>query len=100
DFGTGYSSLSYLKGLPLQKLKIDRSFIHDIPNNSESNAIVAAVVAMGKSLSLNITAEGIEDEQQRHYLNSIGCQFGQGYYLGRPVGVKEATELLKQHQNP
>ncbi|MGC7890203.1 sensor domain-containing protein [Vibrio anguillarum] len=100
DFGTGYSSLSYLKGLPLQKLKIDRSFIHDIPDNSESNAIVAAVVAMGKSLSLNITAEGIEDEQQRHYLNSIGCQFGQGYYLGRPVGVKEATELLKQHQNP
>ncbi|CAH8221531.1 putative bifunctional diguanylate cyclase/phosphodiesterase [Vibrio aestuarianus] len=97
DFGTGYSSLSYLKGLPLQKLKIDRSFINDIPDDKESNAIVAAILAMGNSLSLIVTAEGIEDEKQMSYLDQIGCHFGQGYYLGRPLSVEDATNLLKKN---
>ncbi|MDE1220507.1 EAL domain-containing protein [Vibrio aestuarianus] len=97
DFGTGYSSLSYLKGLPLQKLKIDRSFINDIPNDKESNAIVSAILAMGNSLSLIVTAEGIEDEKQMSYLDQIGCHFGQGYYLGRPLSVEDATNLLKKN---
>ncbi|MDE1309764.1 EAL domain-containing protein [Vibrio aestuarianus] len=97
DFGTGYSSLSYLKGLPLQKLKIDRSFINDIPDDKESNAIVAAILAMGNSLSLIVTAEGIEDEKQMSNLDQIGCHFGQGYYLGRPLSVEDATNLLKKN---
>lgn len=97
DFGTGYSSLSYLKGLPLQKLKIDRSFINDIPDDKESNAIVSAILAMGNSLSLIVTAEGIEDEKQMSYLDQIGCHFGQGYYLGRPLSVEDATNLLKKN---
>ena len=97
DFGTGYSSLSYLKGLPLQKLKIDRSFINDIPDDKESNAIVSAILAMGNSLSLIVTAEGIEDEKQMSNLDQIGCHFGQGYYLGRPLSVEDATNLLKKN---
>ncbi|MDE1312815.1 EAL domain-containing protein [Vibrio aestuarianus] len=97
DFGTGYSSLSYLKGLPLQKLTIDRSFINDIPDDKESNAIVSAILAMGNSLSLIVTAEGIEDEKQMSNLDQIGCHFGQGYYLGRPLSVEDATNLLKKN---
>ena len=85
DFGTGYSSLSYLKGLPINKLKIDRSFVKDVPSNSDSNAIVNAIIAMGKTLSLKVVAEGIETQEQAQYLSDKGCIYGQGYLFSPPV---------------
>lgn len=94
DFGTGYSSLSYLKGLPIHKLKIDRSFIIDVPQNAESNNIVKAIAAMASSMQIDVVVEGIEEAVQIGYLQEYGCQFGQGFYLGRPLTLDKATELL------
>ncbi|MGR5235900.1 sensor domain-containing protein [Vibrio alfacsensis] len=85
DFGTGYSSLSYLKGLPINKLKVDRSFVSDVPSNSDSNAIVNAIIAMGKTLSLKVVAEGIETDEQAQYLCERGCIYGQGYLFSTPL---------------
>ncbi|NAX20752.1 putative bifunctional diguanylate cyclase/phosphodiesterase [Vibrio sp. V39_P1S14PM300] len=95
DFGTGYSSLSYLKGLPLHKLKVDRSFVSDVPDDTDSNAIVNAIIAMGHTLGLKVIAEGIENSQQQDYLLRQGCCYGQGYHLGRPMDAEAATTLLK-----
>lgn len=89
DFGTGYSSLSYLKGLPINKLKIDRSFVSDVPSNSDSNAIVNAIIAMGKTLSLKVVAEGIETQEQADYLFEKGCVYGQGYLFSQPVSAEK-----------
>ncbi|EMQ2875485.1 EAL domain-containing protein [Vibrio navarrensis] len=94
DFGTGYSSLSYLKGLPISKLKIDRSFINDIPVDSDSNAIVKAVIAMGETLTLTVIAEGVENQQQVDYLISQGCLLGQGFYLARPQDAQQVAQLM------
>ncbi|GAL12793.1 diguanylate cyclase [Vibrio astriarenae] len=94
DFGTGYSSLSYLKGLPLNKLKIDRSFINDVPDNNESNSIVNAIIAMAKTLSLEVIAEGIEQAEQMDYLTQSGCHSGQGYFLGKPLTTNDATQVI------
>lgn len=85
DFGTGYSSLSYLKGLPINKLKIDRSFVKDIPGHGDSNAIVNAIIAMSKTLSLKVVAEGIETSEQAKYLSDGGCIYGQGFLFSPPV---------------
>lgn len=95
DFGTGYSSLSYLKGLPIDKLKIDRSFILDVPNNEESNVIVQAIAALANSMGIAVIVEGIEDQNQLEALIEFQCQYGQGYYLGRPLDVDIASNLLK-----
>lgn len=93
DFGTGYSSLSYLKGLPINKLKIDRSFINDVPQQSESNALVLAIVAMGNALDLRVVAEGIETKQQVDFLTQHGCQFGQGYAFAKPLSARDFRSL-------
>ncbi|HCE3365869.1 TPA: EAL domain-containing protein, partial [Vibrio parahaemolyticus] len=89
DFGTGYSSLSYLKGLPINKLKIDRSFVSDVPNDNDSNAIVNAIIAMGTTLSLKVVAEGIETPEQVAYLVDKGCIYGQGYLFSPPVAAEK-----------
>ena len=89
DFGTGYSSLSVLKSLPVTRLKIDRSFIMDTPNDQDSVAIASAIVSLGAQLGLEIIAEGVETAQQASFLKSIGCTEAQGYYYGRPVPPKE-----------
>jgi diguanylate cyclase (GGDEF)-like protein len=87
DFGTGYSSLSYLRKFPFDKIKIDRSFINDAEDNSEAETIVQAIIAMSRSLRLYVTAEGVETKQQLAMLRDLGCNFVQGYLLGRPRGA-------------
>jgi len=97
DFGTGYSSLSYLKGFPINMLKIDRSFVQDVTSNPDSAAITDAIIALAKSLQLNITAEGVETQEQLEYLQKRGCQEGQGFYFGIPAPAERITDILKQN---
>ena len=89
DFGTGYSSLSYLRKFPFDKIKIDRSFISDADSNVDAETIVQAIIAMGRSLRLNVTAEGVETREQLAMLRALGCDFVQGYLLGRPCSADQ-----------
>jgi len=98
DFGTGYSSLSYLKRLPLNTLKIDRTFVHDIQTEDDSTTLVKAIVAMANSLRMNIIVEGVETEQQLEILQEMGCKVAQGYYFSKPVVAEELSNLLIEHQ--
>ena len=93
DFGTGYSSLSYLKRFPIQKVKIDRSFISDLENDDDSKSITTAIIQMSHSLGLHVLAEGVETEEQLHYLQGEKCDYVQGYYTGRPM---PASEFIKK----
>jgi diguanylate cyclase (GGDEF)-like protein len=93
DFGTGYSSLSYLKRFPIQKVKIDQSFISDLENDDDSKSITTAIIQMSHSLGLDVLAEGVETEAQLQYLQDEKCDYVQGYYTGRPM---PASEFLKK----
>ena len=95
DFGTGYSSLSYLKRFPLQVLKIDRSFIHDLEENKNSRALVEAIIAMAHSMKLGIVAEGIENEEQLNFLRQRDVEIIQGYFFSPPVSAEQFCTLLK-----
>jgi len=95
DFGTGYSSLSYLKRFPLQVLKIDRSFIHDLEENRNSRALVEAIIAMGHSLKLEIVAEGVETEEQLNFLRNRNINMIQGYFFSPPVAAEEFRAMLQ-----
>ncbi|WP_294966466.1 EAL domain-containing protein [Sulfurimonas sp.] len=93
DFGTGYSSLSYLKKLPIDKLKIDREFIKDIPNDKDDIAITNAIISMSKSLSLKIVAEGPETQEHIDFLQKSECDIAQGFYYSKPISIQEVEKL-------
>lgn len=99
DFGTGYSSLAYLRRFPIDTLKIDRSFLQDIPGDTDSSALTAAVVALGHSLHLNVIAEGVETSEQRDFLIQHKCQMLQGFWFSRPKPADDITALLAK-QSP
>ncbi|MEB0110896.1 EAL domain-containing protein [Variovorax sp. RTB1] len=98
DFGTGYSSLSNLKRFPVDTIKVDRSFIRDLPDNSEDRAITEAIIAMGRSLSLNVVAEGVETSEQANFLREHGCDQFQGFYFSKAVTSVEIIRLLKDQE--
>ena len=95
DFGTGYSSLSYLHRFPIDMLKVDRSFVGTMEDGSENGEIVRTIIALAKTLGLNVVAEGIESIHQLHQLRILGCEYGQGFLFSRPVPVEEAGVLLE-----
>ncbi|OUS26244.1 hypothetical protein A9Q99_18595 [Gammaproteobacteria bacterium 45_16_T64] len=97
DFGTGYSSLSYLRTLPVDRLKIDQSFIFDLMNNQRDKDLVTAIVAMAHSLKMEVIAEGIETFDQWQFLKSLQCDFGQGYYISKPTGVNEIVKACDSY---
>jgi diguanylate cyclase (GGDEF)-like protein/PAS domain S-box-containing protein len=94
DFGTGYSNLSYLKRFPINTLKLDKSFVHDIPENANISTIVRSVIHMGQSLHLQVVAEGVENAEQLKFLQAYDCAEGQGYYFSKPVDPRECQALI------
>lgn len=95
DFGTGYSSLSYLKRFPVDTLKIDRAFITDVSSDGDDVAIVEAILGLGSHFNLKIVAEGVEDEDQLEFLSKQGCDLAQGYYISRPLNIKDYCTWLE-----
>jgi EAL domain-containing protein (putative c-di-GMP-specific phosphodiesterase class I) len=98
DFGTGYSSLAHLKRFPVDVLKIDRSFVEEMTSDPSDAAIVSAIIAMAHSLSVEVIAEGVENEEQARQLRELGCDLMQGYLFSKPVPGEEITGLLLQQE--
>ena len=96
DFGTGYSSLAYLKNVEADSLKIDRSFVDGLGTNPQDAAIVQTVVTLARALALDVTAEGIETDEQLGYLREMGVESGQGFYFARPAPAGEIRDLLER----
>jgi len=95
DFGTGYSSLAYLKHFPIDVLKIDRSFVMEIPDDKDDTAIVNTIISMGHNLNLKVIAEGVETEEQVNTLSQLGCELAQGFYFSKPLPANEISKMLK-----
>ncbi len=98
DFGTGYSSLSYLKHFPINKLKIDRSFVKDITEDSNNNAIIETIINMGHNLKLKVIAEGVETAEQLAILKELMCDEIQGYYFSRPISPQDFVAFARKNQ--
>jgi EAL domain-containing protein (putative c-di-GMP-specific phosphodiesterase class I) len=96
DFGTGYSSLAYLAQLPLDQLKIDRSFVRDLPGSRNDETIARTIISMGRGLAMDVIAEGVETEAQRYFLEMHGCHTYQGYLFSRPLPIEELELFLRR----
>jgi EAL domain-containing protein (putative c-di-GMP-specific phosphodiesterase class I) len=94
DFGTGYASLTHLKQFPVDHIKIDRSFVRDLEQDSDDEAIIAAVIGLGRSLQLQVTAEGVETHGQARRLRELGCDHAQGYLYAKPMAASQIPDLL------
>ena len=99
DFGTGHASLTQLKNFPFHELKIDRSFVMDMANDSNDNAIVRTAIALSKSLNMTTVAEGIEDERTIAMLSEMGCDYAQGFLICKPLPANELTDWLNSRKN-
>ena len=99
DFGTGYSSLSYLHRFPLDTLKIDRSFVNSVGENGEDSEILQTIVSLAKNLKMRVIAEGIETESQLNILKNLGCDYGQGYLMSKPLPHDAIEALIFEKQN-
>jgi EAL domain-containing protein (putative c-di-GMP-specific phosphodiesterase class I) len=95
DFGTGYSSMSLMKQFPIDTIKIDRSFVRDLPNDSEDQAIAQAIISMGKALGMTVVAEGVETVEQQAFLRSHACDEMQGYLFSKPLPPGKLASLLR-----
>ena len=98
DFGTGYSSLGYLRHFPIDLLKIDRTFIHGLPDNADNAAIVATIIALANSLDLSVVAKGVETEAQAAFLQEQGCHYAQGFLYSRPLPPDEFLSLILERR--
>jgi EAL domain-containing protein (putative c-di-GMP-specific phosphodiesterase class I) len=94
DFGTGYSSLSYLKKFPIDTLKIDQSFIRELPDETDDAAITAAIIALAHNLKRRVIAEGVETKEQLEFLKNLHCEEVQGYYFSPPVSTEKFVNFL------
>jgi EAL domain-containing protein (putative c-di-GMP-specific phosphodiesterase class I) len=98
DFGVGYSSLSYLRRMPVQKLKVDKSFIEDVPHDEDAVAIVRAIVSMAQQLHLKTVVEGVENKIQADFLKEMGVDVIQGYYFSKPIPAPQVIEYIQKYQ--
>jgi EAL domain-containing protein (putative c-di-GMP-specific phosphodiesterase class I) len=96
DFGTGYSSMSYLQRFPIDKLKIDRTFISDVTSSNDDASIVSAIVSLGHTLKLKVIAEGVETPEQLEFLQMLGCDQYQGFHYSKPMPAEEFAELIRR----
>lgn len=96
DFGTGYSSLNVLNRLPIDFVKIDKSFVNEIGTNSNSTSLVKTIIDIGSNLNFELIAEGIEHQIQADFLNQNGCRYGQGYFYSPPLRAEEIEKLIQQ----
>jgi EAL domain-containing protein (putative c-di-GMP-specific phosphodiesterase class I) len=97
DFGVGYSSLAQIKRFPIDTLKVDRSFIHDLTENAEDRAITEAIITMGRTLSLTVVAEGVETQEQQTFLADHACDAMQGFYFSKPIDPEQFAIFLRKH---
>jgi EAL domain-containing protein (putative c-di-GMP-specific phosphodiesterase class I) len=98
DFGTGYSSMSLMKQFPIDTIKIDRSFVRDLPRDSEDQAITQAIISMGKALGMTVIAEGVETAEQQAFLRNHACDEMQGFLFSKPLPPQQLAELLRSPQ--
>ncbi len=96
DFGTGYSSLSYLRQIPVNRIKIDQSFIKDAPASEDASAVAATIVQLAHSLRLEVVAEGVETRAQLDFVRETGCRFAQGFYFSKPLNPADLIKLVSE----